>query len=73
VVVMVEAAWSGCADDVWLGCVVFVAVWCCVVWLLYVVLHACVIVFVLCPCACLWPGCAWGMCVSVWVWWGVYA
>ena len=44
-------------------------------------MHACVIVrvggcCVLCPCACMWSVCAWGMCVTVWVWgWGlcVYA
>ena len=68
VVVMVEAAWCGCADDVWLCCVVLVAVWCCVVWVLCAVLHACVIVCVcgccvLWPCACMWSVCAWGMCV----------
>ena len=68
VVVMVGAAWCGCADDVWLCCVVLVAVWCCVVWVLCAVLHACVIVCVcgccvLWPCACMWSVCAWGMCV----------
>ena len=62
VVVMVGAAWCGCADDVWLCCVVFVAVWCCVVWVLCAVLHACVIVCVggccvLYPCAWMWSVC----------------
>ena len=39
-------------------------------------MHACVIVrvggcCVLYPCACMWSVCAWDMCVTVWVWWGV--
>ena len=65
VVVMVEAAWCGCADDV-MCCAVLCwwRVWCCVV------LHACVIVrvggcCVLYPCACMWSVCAWGMCDCV--------
>ncbi len=76
VVVMVEAAWCGGADDVWLCCVVFVAVCVCgVVWVLCAVLHAsvvggCVVLCVcgccvLCPCACMWSVFALGMCVTV--------
>ena len=54
VVVIVEAAWCGCADDVWLCCVVLVAVWCCVV------LHACVR-----DCACWLLLCVVPLCVHV--------
>ena len=47
------------------------------VWVLCAVLYACVFVCfggccVLCPCACMWSVCAWGMCVPVCVRRGVY-